>query len=381
MKMFFLWDYYDPYLKSFIKKCYDNQVRYDEIMKDMKADYFSWVYSLSNAINANGVSSKFVVGNDKFAQRLWAKENGLKFDVGNEKLDIIMHQIKLFKPDILFFGIKKQYLGGFLEEIRLICKKIFCWVGSPINYELKNINLVFGNNPFLKDYFSNTKIGFKFFKPGFDQNILKLVNKKEKIKVSFIGQVSRTNHDERLEYLDYLALSYPPFQVFGMNYDTNLFIRRIKDIIIALRLKGLNISNLINISSSPYYSKIKNIRKRFVNEVWGIDMYNIIFSSLITFNKHVDNPQGVAGNMRMFEATGVGSCLITDHKNNNDEYFVPEKEIIVYKDKFDLMDKLNFYINNDKARQEIALAGQKRTLKDHTIDIRANELINIIEHM
>ena len=45
------------------------------------------------------------------------------------------------------------------------------------------------------------------------------------------------------------------------------------------------------------------------------------------------------------------------------------------------MDKLDFYINNDKARQEIALAGQKRTLKDHTIDIRANELINIIEHM
>ena len=74
MKMFFLWDYYDPYLKSFYKKCYDNQVRYDEIMKDIKADYFSWVYSLSNAINANGVSSKFVIGNDKFAQRLWAKE-------------------------------------------------------------------------------------------------------------------------------------------------------------------------------------------------------------------------------------------------------------------------------------------------------------------
>ena len=35
--------------------------------------------------------------------------------------------------------------------------------------------------------------------------------------------------------------------------------------------------------------------------------------------------------MRMFEATGVGSCLISDHKNNNDEYFVPEKEIVVYK--------------------------------------------------
>ena len=83
----------------------------------------------------------------------------------------------------------------------------------------------------------------------------------------------------------------------------------------------------------------------------------------------------------MFEATGVGSCLISDHKNNNDEYFLPEKEIVVYKNKFDLMDKLDFYINNDKERQEIALAGQKRTLKDHTIDIRATELIDIIEHM
>ena len=58
----------------------------------------------------------------------------------------------------------------------------------------------------------------------------------------------------------------------------------------------------------------------------------------------------------MFEAT-VGSCLISDHKNNNDEYFLPEKEIVVYKNKFDLMDKLDFYINNDKERQEIALAG------------------------
>ena len=78
----------------------------------------------------------------------------------------------------------------------------------------------------------------------------------------------------KLEYL-ILALSYPPFQVFGMNYDTNLFIRRIKDIIIALKLKGLNVSDLKDIFS-PYYSKIKN-KKRFVVKS-GVLICIILFS-------------------------------------------------------------------------------------------------------
>ena len=32
------------------------------------------------------------------------------------------------------------------------------------------------------------------------------------------------------------------------------------------------------------------------------------------------------GNIRMFEATGVGSCLLTDHKQNLQDLFIPDEE-------------------------------------------------------
>ena len=54
------------------------------------------------------------------------------------------------------------------------------------------------------------------------------------------------------------------------------------------------------------------------------------------------------------------NSLITDYKNNNDEYFVPDKEIITYLNKSELMDKLDYYFDNNKELQDIAISGTKK---------------------
>lgn len=45
---------------------------------------------------------------------------------------------------------------------------------------------------------------------------------------------------------------------------------------------------------------------------FGLEMYNLLKNSLITFNLHTDFTYGSVGNIRMFEATGMGACLLTD---------------------------------------------------------------------
>jgi len=55
-------------------------------------------------------------------------------------------------------------------------------------------------------------------------------------------------------------------------------------------------------------------------------MYKALSRAKIGFNIHADIASDYAANMRMFEVTGVGSCLITDWKPNLHELFEDGEE-------------------------------------------------------
>ena len=60
---------------------------------------------------------------------------------------------------------------------------------------------------------------------------------------------------------------------------------------------------------------------------FGKAMYELLAKSLVTFNAHgqCDANNGrtkfVAGNIRLFEATGSGCCLLTDNLPHLEEFF------------------------------------------------------------
>jgi len=72
----------------------------------------------------------------------------------------------------------------------------------------------------------------------------------------------------------------------------------------------------------------------------------------------------------MFEATGLGSCLITEHKKNIEDLFEPDKEVVTYKSLDELKDKLKILENDKNLCKKIKIQGQKRTLKYHTLNSR-----------
>ena len=82
--------------------------------------------------------------------------------------------------------------------------------------------------------------------------------------------------------------------------------------------------------------------------------------------------------MRLFEATGVGTCLLTDWKENLSELFEIDREIVTYKSVDECIEKAKWLLEHPQERELIAKAGQARTLKDHTFAQRAVQLDKII---
>jgi spore maturation protein CgeB len=83
--------------------------------------------------------------------------------------------------------------------------------------------------------------------------------------------------------------------------------------------------------------------------------------------------------MRLFEATGMGSCLVTDWKTNLKNLFQPEIEVVTYKSSEECIEKVHYLLDHDKERRAIATAGQKRTLRDHTILVRVKQIDDLIQ--
>ena len=85
-----------------------------------------------------------------------------------------------------------------------------------------------------------------------------------------------------------------------------------------------------------------------------------------------------AGAKRLFEVTGSGTMLLAFHQESISEYFEIGKELITFKDEEDCLQKINYYLQNTAELEKIADAGRIRTLKEHTFENRANQLLTII---
>ena len=107
-------------------------------------------------------------------------------------------------------------------------------------------------------------------------------------------------------------------------------------------------------------------------------MFQVLRDSRISFNSHIDISPRSASNMRLFEATGVGSCLITDWKENLSDIFEPESEVVTYRSAEECVEKVRWLLDHPKEREQIAAQGQARTLKDHTFARRAELLDELL---
>ncbi len=78
-------------------------------------------------------------------------------------------------------------------------------------------------------------------------------------------------------------------------------------------------------------------------------------------------------------AACVSTCLITDMGKNMTDLFEADKEVVTYSSIDEAVEKVSYLTKHEEVASEIALAGQRRTLKDHSIKVRCQQIDEVIK--
>ena len=362
MKILIIDHYYPTYL-DYLYTQNNNLVNLNYV--DQKNYIFDQCFGTANFYSKNlnllGHQAEEIILNNKILQRQWAKENNfimhynpfnkipkIKNYTLNESEKILEAQIKKLQPDIIYcqnLNFPSQY---FLHKIKKYSKLIIGQVACPITFNysgLKQFDLILTSFPHYVERLKKIGIQSEYFKIGFEASIIdKLILSKNSHKAVFVGGFSK-HHEEVMNTFEYLAKNLPiDFWGYG----------------------------------SEQLPEKSIIKEKHHGEAWGINMYNLLFNSKISINRHIDAAENYANNMRLYESTGVGTMLITDTKDNLGELFEIGREVESYRTKEELLEKVVYYLSHEEERKKIAKAGQARTLKDHTYEVRMKELVNII---
>ncbi len=106
----------------------------------------------------------------------------------------------------------------------------------------------------------------------------------------------------------------------------------------------------------------------------GEKMFKIYSVTKIALNLQPDMIAG--GNLRTFEIPACGAFQLIDKLNP--KYFTDGEDIVVYSSLKDLKQKIRYYLSHKKEREEIALKGYKRVLKQHTYQNRFKTLLSYV---
>jgi hypothetical protein len=368
IKILFVDTYYSRFLGSFRKnnpECFTYS--YQEYRDKLLNTFFGTSDFYSYNLRKLGHEVEDLIINDEILQKKWAKENGIKIKdnwltTNLQRLPMVhkvlgkpqwiqqiaLEQIKKARPDIVYVQDLGVFVPETLNTIKKHCKLLVGQIASPLptieNH--KCFNLIITSFPHFVEKFRKLGIKSVYQKLAFESRVLQKVGKQKRIYgVSFVGSFT-PNHTEGTKILEEVA-RHIPVHVWG---------------------QGLR-----------YLSPLSPLRKNYHGEAWGLDMYRILAQSKIVINRHIGVSGDYANNMRLYEATGMGAMLITDHKKNLNDIFRVGKEVVEYKNSEDLINKINYYLKNEGKREQIAIAGQTRTLKDHNYQIGMKELDRILE--
>jgi len=82
--------------------------------------------------------------------------------------------------------------------------------------------------------------------------------------------------------------------------------------------------------------------------------------------------------MRLFEATGAGTFLLTDNLRDLPALFAPGSQVATYDNTTDCLEKIRYYLAHDAERGAIAVAGQAQTFARHTYRQRAGQVLDFV---
>jgi spore maturation protein CgeB len=257
-------------------------------------------------------------------------------------------QGELFKPDVILnfdMFLPEDFLRSeWAKEAKLVGQHAATRLPYDRNWSI--YDLVISSFPATVDWFRRRQVDCVYSKLAFDPRMLGILTPEQKqYPITFVGSLQPV-HSTRLQLLETVCDTFDDFLWWGP--DATLVPK-----------------------DSPLHA-------RYQGPAWGAEMYRVLSASEITINEHGAIP-AYANNYRLYEATGVVTCIVTDWKENLETLFTPEQEVVSYKTPAECVAKLQALRHDLTVRQAIAKRGQQRTLREHTFSDRIHQLIEWVE--
>lgn len=366
---------------------------------------FAWNGAWGPALGALGWEVLDIDFGIEPLQRAWAEENGVEF--GTDWIHRIpLEQIRRFQPDVLLFSDTRTMDATWLAAVRAACPKLRLVIAftSTASFDWKTLrasDLVLSCAKHFVSEYRAAGLKSGYLRHAFNDGLLTqlagaLPAPAPESAVVFCGNIFRAEsyHIRRDQLLDFLALRIPlhlhcpqselsGWSIFGQTWGR----RGAYTLVAGLRALGAEPEQIRQIpligrankwAQWPVPVVNPRLRPHLRPALFGLPMYRAFGAHAVTLNVHIDAAMGEAANLRTFEASGTGSCLLTDGRGDIDEIFMDGSEVVTYASPAECAERATWLLEHPQEARAIGLAGQRRVLKEHTYRHRAHDLDGMI---
>lgn len=355
MKVLQIFTFYPSYLEEFYRqRPHLSSATHSTILETLMEDGFGALHFYAEDLPRDEFTVDRVIANDEVSQNAWAREHGCHTNLSVERL--VAKQVNTIRPDVLLVIDPVRFDSKFIRSLSVRPRLIIGWRAAtvPKGVDWSEFDAMLSNHePSLQ---LAQKLGAAEsirFQPGFPQFIAnKLSAEKKEIDVCFTGSLS-PEHKRRIGLLSAVSKS------------------------LLLSERGFSLA---------YYADSRpdlptGVNMHCVGSRWGIEMYRTLSNARINLNADPDFADPKSANMRLFEATGAGGFLLTEHKEHISDYFQPGVEVETFKNSPEALEKIDYYLTHPDKREKIAQCGRAACLERFSRTLAANRLSDILRSL
>ncbi len=371
MKFLQVHTFYQAYLDRFYgRNPALKTLSFQEQTEALVRDGFSGIHMFAPYMAEHGYECGLIIANNAYAQSKWLASNNvpLIYEQGN-KVEVVRKQVEAVGPDVLYLSDPITFDSRFVRSLSCRPGLVVGWRAAdiPDGTDWSEFDVMLsGLSGIRKAALELGARSAENFVPGFPEWMLSEVSSQWPVcDVVFSGSWTTGQHTRRNSYLGQIARAS---QSADNGFTCGFY---------------LNSGNVV----LPEEVASCNYGPRF-----GMDMCRVLRSGRIAVDARgdirlkkaaggsaIDLARNETMNMRIFEVTGCGVFLLTEYFDNLSEYFEIGKEIEIFRDEKELIEKIRYYLANPDRREQIARRGQERCLRDYSMAVRSADFDRIIK--
>ena len=264
----------------------------------------------------------------------------------------LVEAARTFSPDLILLTSAEVPLGV-VRELRLVCAaKVAVWYPDAL------VNLG-------RQYLLASDLDAWFFK---DPYMARAFRHKLEINAHYLPEACNPlwHHRVELTEADRRKYACELCTVSNMYYYRARMLEMFKDY--DLKIWGISYPSWLESPLRPCYPNV------YVAELEKAKAFAA--AKIVLNTMHYAEIEGV--NCRLFEAAGCGAFQIADWKPALAELFEPEREMVTFRTREELKEKVDYYLAHPEERQEIAERAYVRAQRDHTYEVRLRAMFQIL---